>query len=466
MRNVLIIAAVSFAAAAVVGGCASSPKPKETTEFKQVRAIAFQRTELPVQWNTGSDDDKAAADAVREMLRSELSIDAAVGVALLNNQNLQAEFEELGIAQADLVQAGLLTNPVFSGSVRFPDGGGRSNLELSISASFIELLSMPMRKKIATAELAAAKSRAANAVLELVADVRKAYYELQAAQQRVELQKTVLTAMKASSDAAGRIHAAGNMNDLDLANENALAAQSELDLLEANAAVVEHREHLNVLMGLTNESSDWTIAGRLPELPARDTMDGLDALALRQRLDLVAAGGDVEVAARTLGISRPLGIFGDTEVGVSAEREVEGGWVTGPELSLPIPLFDQGQGAVAKASAQLRQAQRRYNALAVQVRSDVRGAVARVRSARTRAESFQRTVLPLRRKITEQTQLHYNGMFVGIFQLLEAKAAEVEAGQQYVEAMRDYWVAMSDLERAIGGRMPSLRATTMPTTQP
>src|SRR5688572_31413757 len=103
--------ATSVAILAFLSGCARVPRE---AGFSDVRKTVEQRTGQQVHWNQGSEADQRAAQSVRELLAAELTADAAVQIALLNNQSLQATYEDLGIAQAELVEAGLLRNPIFS----------------------------------------------------------------------------------------------------------------------------------------------------------------------------------------------------------------------------------------------------------------------------------------------------------------------------------------------------------------
>ncbi|MGH7178202.1 MAG: TolC family protein, partial [Tepidisphaeraceae bacterium] len=150
-----------------------------------------------------------------------------------------------------------------------------------------------------------------------------------------------------------------------------------------------------------------------------------------------------------------------------AEKEPEGFWVTGPNLAVPIPIFDVGQAAVFRAQAEYRRAKRLYEAARSDAESEVQSARARVSAARARVRRYHDLVLPLRRRILQETQLQYNGMFVGVFELIQAKKDELDAAIQEVAALRDYWVARVDLEESVGTRLPfSEPPTTQPATQP
>lgn len=437
----------------LLAGCATVSRD---AGFDDVRNSVAQRGGQTIQWRGRSAEDEEVDAAVNAMLQRELSVSQAVQIALLNNRGLQATYEELGIAQADVVEAGLLRNPVFDASLRFPDGGGRPDIELGVAQNFIDLLQLPMRKKVAAARFEETKLHVAHEVQGLATRTAAAFYALQGAQQMLELHRSVVAATEASADLAMRLHAAGNLTDLDYANQRSMYEQARIDLSSAESKVEEHRERLNVLMGVGEASVRWTVAVRLPELPAAELQpDGLEELAVRQRLDLAAAEQAVVVEARVLGIAQSFAGVHDVEAGVSTEREVDGQWITGPSLSVPIPIFDQGQGATARARSRHRQAQQKYEAMRVEVRSEVRAARTRLFSARRQAEQYRTVLLPLRHKVVEQTQLQYNAMLVGAFELLAAKREEIGAGRQYVEALRDYWTARVELEQAVGGRLPA-----------
>ena len=446
-------------------GCASVQKD---AGFGDVRRLAGDRTGQTVRWNQGSSQDDEVASAVRVLLAKELTADEAVQIALLNNRSLQATYEELGIAQADLVQAGLLTNPIFSISARWTDGGpGGTNLELGITQQFVDLFALPLRKKIAAARFEQTKLRVAGEVVSVAADVREAFYRLQGAEQMLELRRSVLDAAAAGVDASQRLRDAGNITDLNLATEQATLEQARIDLSQAEADVLDDREHLTSLLGLWGNDVGFRIGRHLPDLPATDVpSEGLEAIALRQRLDLLSMQAQTESLAQSLGLAKNFALLPDVQIGVDSEREPDGSWMTGPNLSVPIPIFDAGQAATGKARAELRQSQHAYYAKAVTVRSQVRAAVNRLSMARRRAIQYRDVLLPLRQRIVDQTQLQYNGMLTGVFQLLQAKRDQIETGTQYLSTLRDYWIARVDLERAIGGNFPGAMPVTQPATRP
>jgi cobalt-zinc-cadmium efflux system outer membrane protein len=451
-------AAVATGALALAGGCASSSSTtsKPDAGFKDVRATLAGRGVSHVEWNTGSADDARASDAVRSLLSREMSADDAVQVALLNNRRLQATFEDLGVAQADLVQAGLLRNPVFNADLKFAEAGGGTHVEMAVTQEFLDVLQLPLRKRIAGHALEAAKVRVGGAVLDLAGDVRRAFYVHQAALQTLDMRRQVAAATGASFDFAKRLREAGNITALQLAREQAQDEQSKLDLAAAEADVLATRERLNALMGLWGSDTQWTVASRLPDVLAEEVDTAtVEPRAVERSLELAESRAALDAAADALGIRRAYAIFGggDVELGAAAEREAGGGWEVGPSVSVPIPLFDTGEAAVSRAGAELRRARQNYPATAVEVRVAARAARDRLLAARATAERYRSSVLPIRHSIVEQTQAENNAMLVGTFDVLRAKQDEIEAGAAYVNALRDYWLARAEFDQVMNGRM-------------
>lgn len=446
-------AALLSLAVLVVGGCASV-QPRQ--HFAEIEQSVSKRTQYRVHWNGESDADKEAAKEIDQLLSRPLTADAAVQVALLNNRNLQATYEELGVAEADLVEAGLLKNPIFDGSVRFLQGGGSPTVDLGIAFDFLDVFFVGLRKRVAAAEFDVAKANVTGAVLDLAAETKAGFFRHQAALQTLEMRRQVRAATAASFDLAKRIRAAGNNRPLDVANEQSLFEESRQALAAAELDVVETREELNRLMGLWGTRTAWTAAARLttPEKP-EGSSDSIERDAIAQSLDLAAQRSEILAALRTLGITKPLATLQEIEVGASAERD-DGEWEVGPSLSVPLPIFNQGAPQIARAAARFRQAEQRFYATAVVVRSHARESFLRVKTLREQVDHYRMAILPLKQSIVDETQLQYNAMQVGAFQLLQAKREQIEAGAVYLDLLRDYWVARAELELLKSGRMKEI----------
>ena len=422
---------------------------------EDLQSTIRQRTGKQVEWQKDVEARDQIREAIRLLLRRTLTADSAVQVALLNNRELQATFEDIGIAQADLIEAGLLRNPIFAGDARFPNRApSGTDIEMAIAQEFFDLLVIPLRKKVATAQLMKTKLQVGDAILKLAAGVKAAFYELQAEQQLLGRLKAINETDAAAVELAQRQHEAGNINDLDLANQQATYSQSKLDIAETTASVRAGREKLNRLMGTWGDDTAWKIDNELPELPAGDfPQQRLESLAINQRLDLAATKTEIGALVGSLGITKTYRYVGSIEFGVDTEKDTDGQRVTGPTWQLELPIFNRGQGRIAKLQAQLRQAERRLESEAVAIRAEVREARDRLIAKRDLATYYRDELLPGRKKILQLTLTHYNAMLKSPYDLLLAKQNEISAERGYVGALRDYWIARADLERAVGGRL-------------
>ncbi len=427
-------------------GCTST-NPKAA--FDDVGKTVQARTGQRVEWMRDA-ESKELASAVATLMETNLTAQSAVAIALLNNRSLQAEFEEIGISQADLA-------PEIVGSWRFPDRPpGVANVEYSAAGDFLDLLTLPARKKIAARNLEQTKLHVAHEVLRLASEVQTAFYTLQARVRFVNRLSAIVEINEAAADLSKRQYDAGNINDLELFNQQTAYSQSRLDLAQATAQSRADRERVNRLLGFWREQTNWKAAQDLPTLPEKELpLENLESLAVSQRLDLAAARNQAQTVAGALQLKSNTRFLPAVTVGVSTEKDTSGQRVTGPNLTLELPLFDQGQPALAKLAAQYRQAQRNFEALAVNVRSEVREARDALIAARDTSEYYEKVLLPQRQRVLRETLLHYNAMQKSSYELLAAKEREQIAERGYVESLRDYWIARAELERAVGGRLSS-----------
>lgn len=456
---------------ALASGCAAV---RPQAAFDDIEATLAGRTDARVIWATGAAEDAAARAAVDSLLADSLTADAAVQIALLNNRRLQATFEDLGLAQADLVQAGLLSNPVFGGRSLWPTEGGPPTLGVNVALEFLDVLYLPLRKRIARSAYAAARYRVAGAVLDLAAETRMAVVRAQADAARLAMQRRIVRNARAGYTASALLREAGNVPAVDVLAEQALYEQARLDELTAEGAMVESREALARLLGLSGPDADLVLAGPLPPVPAEGGLfvraaeaDGvptavvdlaaIERAAVEASLELAAARADIETAAQRAGLADIEGLVPEVEIGGEAERD-DGDWKAGPEVGLVLPLFDQGQARSAAARGAVRRAQALYYATAVDVRSAARTLGQRLATTRRAALHYQTTVLPLRAALVQQTLLQYNAMQTGVFGLLDAQRQEAEAAARAVDALAAYWTTRADLDALLQGRLPALGA--------
>ena len=436
-------------AAAALTACATV---QPDARMADVRELAGERLSQNVTWARSTQQEQLIKSAVQRMLQQELTVDSAVQIALLNNRELQATYASLGIAQADLVEAGLLDNPVFS--LIWYHGDAGSAPELSIVQDFIGVLSLSARRKIGETGAERVTLEVAGRIVEVAAEVQTQYYTVVGDAQALQLAQQIVDATAAAAELAERQRAAGNLSRRDQALQQAFYAQTLLDMSQAQTRLAADREKLNRMLGLWGADTRWRVPDRLPAVPSDlPGLSDIEARAIAQRLDLAAAKKQAEGAAHALSLTQQFRYLGPLGIGVAYKREPVGDRFVGPAVELGLPIFNRSQARVARAQAELERDQQHVTALAVDIRSQAREARARVAAAHQVASHYRDVLLPLQQTIVEETQKQYNGMLVGVYDLLLSKQAQVQTARQYVAATLDFWLAWSDLEHAAGMRV-------------
>lgn len=431
---------------AVLGGCAGfSPDGG----LDEVAAITRERQGVvPQAVRTQAERDRVAAE-VERLLAEPLGPEGAVELAVLNNRGLQADLVGLGIAEADLVQAGRLRNPGFS-FARL-EGGGEREFERTFTFDLIGLLTLSTRTEIERRRFTATRLRVAGEVLRLAQSTRQAWFEAVAARQAVRYQEDVEAAARAGADLAGRMADAGNFSRLRQQREQVFHLETLADLERARQAETAARERLVRLLGLSG-GRRLVLPERLPDLPNEPLAEPVAAQqAVDRRLDLKLARMELDGLARNLGLTRATRLVNVLELSYLNNNVAGEPHVRGYEIELSLPLFDWGEARTAKAEALYRQAMHRVAEQALAAESEVRAAHARYRGAYDLARRYRDQIVPLRQQISEETLLRYNGMLIGVWELLADARAQVAAVNAAIQAEKDFWLAESNLHMSLDG---------------
>ncbi len=429
--------------------------------YQEVKENIKKRTGQELSWQRSGEARRQMALRVQEMLQKGLTLNEAIAIGLANNRRIQGLYQELGVAQAGVVQAQLLDNPHFG----FAYLGGPADLykiELEAVFNVMSLFLMPLRQALAEALMEQARCRISGMVLDQIFAIQRAYISLQAHQQAFKLLKRVLMSSKAAYEMAERMRAAGNITKLELLSRKSLLEEDRLALSSASLAVTQSRERLNSLMGLWGGDLVWELPENLPPLP-KEALDEehLERRAIAASLDIALAKSELKVAARELGVTNVTSVIPDLYVGAAFEREEDDTWLGGPAFGLQVPIFDPGHAKRSRAHAIVAQRWESIWALAVEVRANVRETLRRLNVMREQAHYYEHSFLPLRKAMTHQAQRRYNGMFLGVFELLMIKRMEIEASVGYVNTLKDYWLAHADMTEILAGRLPAKTAGPM-----
>ncbi len=441
------------AAALLLSGCATFSQDGGMTSVSQ---LTEQRTGQAVSRMTTDAATDANAARVAGLLQQRLDPNTVVQIALLNNRGLQASFAALGVAEAEYVQAGRLRNPGFSFS--HLRGGESLEIDRSVTFDLIGLLTLPLRSAIAQRRFGQAGLQAASAAVALAADARRAFFEAVAARQTARYMEQVRSAAEAGAALAARMAKVGNWSRLDLAREQAFYAQAVAQQARAGQNETATREQLIRLLGLWGQQSALLLPERLPDLPgAAPEITSLESQAMAQRLDIQMAKRDAEATANGLGLTRATGFVNVLDAGYANKSQSGQPRENGYTIALELPVFDWGSAKRANAEALYMEAVHRSADTAIRARSEVREAYAAYRTTYDIARHYRDEIVPLRRRISEEVLLRYNGMLVGVFELLADAREQAGSVNAAIEAQRDFWLADTALQGAISGPGASIK---------
>src|SRR6266702_7207328 len=452
--------------AIVLSGCASFSPDGGMTVVANVAGETIGKDVVSIRTE---DDAERAKSIVQGLLRQTLTVDSAVQAALLSNRGLQAAYNELALAEADLVGESLPPNPVFS--ISRISGDGALEVERQVVGDILALATLPFRSEIARQRFQKAQLRAAEETLRLAADVRRAYYRVVTANELVGLLTDAKSTAESTAQLAEKLGQTGSLNKLDQAREQVFYAETTADLAALRQEAASSRERLIRLLGLWGENPDIRLPQQLPALPRHPlSLPRIEVDAVGHRIDLQIGRIELDALARSLDLTEAsrfvtlLDIAGidrktrDPDAAPFRER--------GFDVQFQIPVFDGGEVRVRQAAETYNRAFNLLTEKAVNVRSEARDAFAVYRSTYDIAGHYQREVLPLRKIISDEMQLRFSAMQVDVFALLTEARQRIAALRAAIEAKRDFWMAQSELQAAVngGGRPDTPQETRSSTT--
>lgn len=438
---------LSLAAIFVLSGC-STISQKEV--FDSMNQMSANRGAGNLTWLKTPQEVDEAGIRVNTLLKEPLSEENAVRITLINNRALQQTYERIGIAQSDLVQAGLMTNPLLGYSVGH--GGGVSTTGVTVEIAFLDLLWIPLRKELGGLALEETKLSVGDEVLRTVRDAKKIYIDARVAQEAVRLNSEVLKSYEASVQLAMRQYSAGNLSKRDFLKIQDEYAHARLESIRLNRGNAMAREALNKMMGVYAEQTEYKLDTKALSLSAVfPKSDGLERIALQNRLDIAAAMKAVDYAAKDAGYTENTRFLFEVTLEGGSEKSTDLARFNTIGLKIPIPIFDMGQARLSRTQAYYNQSVQRLYEMAVNVRSQTREAYATSRYAYDSADEYQSTIVKTNQNIMEETQRYYNGMLDGIYELLSDQRRYSEAKIEAVRAIGEYQKTRADLEYVMGG---------------
>lgn len=440
-RTQILVLALSVS----IAGCSASLNP--APDIERVVSIVEERAGLTPAWLR--EEGAEAWDG-----RAPLTARVATLRALRNNRELAAELHLIGAARADLVQSGLLPNPILSAALKFPLSGGGATVDAAVVQEFTALWLRPARKDVARAELDRAVLSVSDRSLRLVASVKQSHARVMYGERARELVREGLALADRSIELTERRVQAGEGTRLDVNRLTQLRLGLEAQLARAETELGRRQRELLALMGEANSGTDWTASGEetlaLSELNPIAESQAVE-LALSQRLDVSAADFAVATRAaelRVAGFERLPGVGG----GVAFERD-DGVNKLGPDVEVSVPIFDTGGARVARGRAILDAERARADHARQEAIGQARSAYLDLRQAESLVNFYRTRVVTLAEENMRLAERSLRAGEADQTVLLEAQRELVAARRELSELELAWAVSAAELEYAVGGRL-------------
>lgn len=391
-----------------------------------------------------------------EILKKPISQSDAVRLALVNSPALQAMLAQNWSDAARAAQIGRMTNPTFT----FERLVSSAELEIGrlLAFSLLDLLTLPQRYQIAQSQIEHSQLRLTSDVIDQVTQVRQSWVKAVAAQQNLVYARQVYDSAQAGAELARRLQSVGNFNKLQRARQQAFYADAAVQLATAQQAAMSAREQLIRILGLTEfQYKSFVLPDRLPDLPheARSPTD-VGKTAGAERLDIKLAQAELAAASKAQGLNF-LTSFTDIELGLRYDTVFNNDngqsySKRGYDLSVRLPVFDWGDAQRDAMNAQTLAAANRLEAAVRAAGSNLRESYSSYRTAFDVARHYRDEVLPLRKAISEENMLRYNGMLIGVFELLADSRDQVSSVIAAIEAEHQFWLAEAALQASLIGK--------------
>lgn len=450
MKDLLRHRIGAFAAVLSLCGCMSVPQPP----FDEVRQDVKERSGLKAHWHENGSGHADIKKQIKTLLEKPLTSTLAVEVSLLNSPRLQAAYAQLGIAQADIIQAGLLENPSFGTLFRFPQGAGTVSLDFDLVFNFLNIFTRSLRQSIAESRFEEVRLEMVKLTLDLAAQTRAAYFQAQGARQREDLLKRYFQYEEAAFTTQKELRKAGNISELDFARGRASYEQSKIHLIEESARTHEERAKFAFLIGMCDHVDSLSFSKETLKIPLQEVdFKNIEGRALSASIDLAMIKQRLETLGRAHKITNVKALVPDFKGGALAERE-ERVWSFGPSFEFTLPLFDQGQAALSKIGYQVRALQEEYHHKTLQIRSNAHMLQHKFSNVKKRISAFERDLLLVHQTIVDETLLHYNAMQVSIFDLIAAKKQQIQAQKNYLQALLESCLLSTQIQQLLHGSLP------------
>ena len=456
---------VLMTAALGLSGCASYNVGQGVDRANR-DASGFTQSELNLAKNKEERDKRLAA--TNQLLAKPVGQKEAVQLLLANSPAFQALLAQNWAEAASAAQSGRVSNPTFA--FESVVTGSETELNRFLSFGLLDLITLPQRSAMANYRVEQAQIRMTAEVVDQVTRVRQAWVRAVTAEQSYQYAGQVFASAEASAELARRMESVGNFNKLTRARHQAFYADAATQLATAKQTVVSRQEELVRLLGLDEaQAKQLVLPERLPNLPKQPmSPEDVAKQVSQERLDVKQAKAALNAAAKAQGLNRVTSL---TDIELSVRRGSVSDSSTssysarrGYEVSVKLPIFDWGDLQRDAMNAQTLAAANQLEATIRSAGSSLRENYAAYRTAYDISRHYKDEVIPLRKVISEENVLRYNGMIIGVFELLADSRDQIGAVISAISAEQQFWLADAALQATLIGRPTAIGVAAISST--
>jgi outer membrane protein TolC len=429
----------------LLGACANTPPSPAVVTVEQQLNTRYPALNLSAN-SLGQVDAPLVMD-------QPLSLQKAIQILLAKSPQVSMQLAAVGIAEAAALQAELIDNPHISIGALKPEGGGRWQLDTSLSQPLLALFTRPLRRQLAREKVLETQLQLQGELQLLIAQTSTHYFAAVAAMQHCYVQNKMLEATQARQQLALSLYRAGNMSENNfLYYDNELRRVQQQTEKRQSIAYEKQLVLLNFIGLPSTQRMD--VPTQLPALPAETiTHSQLLDQAKDNRLDIKIAQQQLALLEKRRQLVREQNGWRDLSLGINAEREFDGARNYGPEMELALPIFNRGQGKLAAIDAQKAKLDARLRQLELDADSAIAQALNTMDSARIRLKNLEAALAVAERRV-ELSHREVNFMLTSPLELLSIKRQQIRLAHELTETLKDYWQARAQLELAVGQSIP------------
>jgi outer membrane protein TolC len=335
-----------------------------------------------------------------------------------------------------------------------------------LTFGLLDLLSVPSKQTTSKIAVEIANVNLASEILGSIMDVRLAWLDSVAAEEKFAIAEKTFVALSGSAELAKRMKQTGNMTTTDRIKEQLVYSESVISLAEAEQLRVSTRERLISLIGLnSSEAAMLSLPGSLPPLADKPIEINELAQVFEDRFDVKLARLDYELALAASGIEN-VSTYTDLEIGIRNDRINDGGSISnkrGYELEVEVPVFDWGGAQRNALQAEVLAKQQSFKQVTLAAASGLRDAYNSYRTSFDIAQHYQEQIIPMHEVLLDEANYNYNGMIIGVFELLEAGREKSLADKKSIDANHNLLKAELNLRSSVLGRTVGAETGTMAT---